>query len=82
MCNMRGPDNCQIELDMMRIYLYGAIEKASLAAKEAIYAFAEGDEQRMMLMGLKRFTKLEPFNLKETRRRVADHILDKQDYTF
>jgi alkylation response protein AidB-like acyl-CoA dehydrogenase len=79
---IKGEENCQIELDMMKIYLYGAIEKASLAAKEAIYAFAEGDEQRMMLMGLKRFTKLEPFNLKEARRRVADHILEKQDYTF
>jgi hypothetical protein len=79
---IRGEGNCQIELDMMRIYLHGAIDKATRAAKEAIYAFAEGDEQRMMLMGLKRFTKIEPFNLKEARRRVADHVLDKQDYTF
>ena len=79
---LRGEENCAIQTDMMRIYLYEAVENASRAAKEAIYAFAEGDEQRMMLMGLKRFTKMEPFNLKEARRRVANHLLEKNEYSF
>ena len=79
---LRGKENCAIQTDMMRIYLYEAVENASRAAKEAIYAFAEGDEQRMMLMGLKRFTKMEPFNLKEARRRVANHLLEKNEYSF
>ena len=79
---LRGEENCAIQTDMMRIYLYEAVENASRVAKEAIYAIAEGDEQRMMLMGLKRFTKMEPFNLKEARRRVANHLLEKNEYSF
>ncbi|MBL3654682.1 acyl-CoA dehydrogenase family protein [Fulvivirga sediminis] len=78
----KGEDAMKIEADMMRVYLYEAVEKAASAGKEAIYAFAQGDEQRMMLMGLKRFTKLEPFNLKDARRRIADHIIEKNEYTF
>ncbi len=77
-----GEENVTVQTDMMRIYLYNAIENASRAGKEAIYAFAEGDEQRMMLMGLRRFTKMDPFNLKEARRRVADYFLDKNDYSI
>ena len=55
---------------------------AALAGKEAISSFAEGDEQRMMLMGLKRFTKVDPYNLKNARRKVADHFINKGEYSF
>ena len=79
---LRGEENCLIQSDLMHIYLYNAVENASRAGREAIYAFTEGDEQRMMLMGLKRFTKVEPFNLKEARRRVANHMLEKNAYKF
>lgn len=80
--SMRGEEQSGVFMDLARIYLHTAIEKASWAGKQAIYAFADGDEMRMMLIGLKRFTKIEPFNLKEARRRVADHLLEKNDYTF
>lgn len=79
---MRSEENCHLQKDMMRIYFHNAIETAARAGREAIYAFAEGDEQRMMLMGLKRFTKVEPFNLKDARRRVADHLLSENQYPF
>ncbi|GAA0891966.1 acyl-CoA dehydrogenase family protein [Fulvivirga kasyanovii] len=78
----KGEEAMKLETDMVRVYLYEAVEKAAAAGKQAIYAFAEGDEQRMMLMGLKRFTKLEPFNLKEARRRIADHVIAKNQYPF
>jgi hypothetical protein len=48
--------------------------------KDAINAFAEGDEQRMILMGIKRFTKAQPFNSKEARRRIADELISRQEY--
>ena len=80
--SMRGEEQSGIYMDLARIYLHKAIEKSSWAGKQAIYAFADGDEMRMMLIGLKRFTKIEPFNLKEARRRVANYLLDKNDYTF
>jgi hypothetical protein len=44
-----GAINSQI--DMTRIYLMRAVEIAGQAGREAIYAFAEGDEQRLMLVG-------------------------------
>ena len=79
---MRGEEACQIEIDMARVFLHHAVDTVVKAGREAIYAFADGDEERLMLMGLKRFTKIEPFNLKEARRRIADHIISKNEYPF
>jgi alkylation response protein AidB-like acyl-CoA dehydrogenase len=78
----RGKEQAAEYIDLAKIYLYGAIERSAWAGKQAIYGFADGDEMRMMLIGLKRFTKTEPFNLKEARRRVADFLLEKNDYVF
>ena len=79
---IRGEEACQHQIDMTRIYLHHAVNVATGAAKEAIYAFAEGDELRMMLMGLKRFSKVEPINLKDARRRIADYVISKNEYPF
>jgi alkylation response protein AidB-like acyl-CoA dehydrogenase len=68
--------------DMALIYLHEAVEKINQAGKAAIHSFAEGDEQRVMLMGLKRFTKIAPMNLKDARRRVADHAIAENKYPF
>jgi len=80
LASTKGEEASKIQLDLARINLHNAIEKCNWAGKQAIYAFAEGDEMRMMLMGLKRFTKVEPFNLKEARRSVADHLLSRNQY--
>ncbi len=77
-----GSQRSDIYIDLARIYLHTAVEKCSWAGKQAIYAFADGDEMRMMLMGLKRFTKVDPYNLKNARRRAADHLLAKNEYIF
>lgn len=71
-----------LQTDMMQIYLNDAADAINKAGKEAINAFADGDEQRMMLLGLKRFTKTAPFNSKEARRRVADHLIAANKYNF
>ena len=71
-----------IHADMMRCYLNDACDKVAKAGKEAINAFAQGDEQRMMLLGLKRFTKSEPFNSKEARRRIADKLIGDGKYAL
>lgn len=80
--SMRGEKACEIEKEMALIYLHYAIEKAASAGKSAITSFAEGDEQRLMLMGLKRFTKIDPYNLKEARRKVAKYAIEKGEYPF
>lgn len=60
---------------MMRSYLYDAADSINKSGKDAINAFADGDEQRMMLLGLKRFTKTDPFNSKEAKRRIAGKLI-------
>ncbi len=79
---LRGEKACALEKEMAIIYLHSAIEKAASAGKQAIYAFAEGDELRLMMLGLKRFTKIDPYNLKEARRRVANYAIEKGEYPF
>ena len=82
MVEQKGESANQYELDMMRTYLYDAADHVNKAGKDAINSFAEGDEQRMILMGLKRFTKAEPFNSKEARRRIADKMIAEGKYCF
>ncbi len=82
MIEKTGEEANSLHVDMARAYLHHGLEVAVSAGKQAIYAFAEGDEQRMMLMGLKRYSKIDPMNLKDARRRIADHLLAENKYTF
>ena len=77
-----GAEANKLHEDMAIIYLHRAVEKINNAGKAAITSFAESDELRVMLMGLKRFTKIEPANLKNARRRIADELIAKNDYVF
>ncbi|MEP6673586.1 MAG: acyl-CoA dehydrogenase family protein [Ferruginibacter sp.] len=82
MVDKNGEAASSVQIDMMHCYLNDAADKVNKAGKEAINAFAEGDEQRMMLLGIKRFTKAEPFNSKEARRRVADSMIATGKYNW
>lgn len=74
--------NAALALDVTRTFIYDAADRISHAGKTAINAFADGDEQRMMLMGLKRFTKSDNFNTKDARRRIAAKLVDNGGYFF
>src|SRR6476620_10533168 len=82
MVDQRGEANCKFHLDILRTYLYDAADRINKSGKDAINAFAGGDEQRMILMGLKRFTKAESFNSKEARRAIADKMIAENKYCF
>jgi alkylation response protein AidB-like acyl-CoA dehydrogenase len=82
MVDKQGEAASQLHIDMMHCYLNDAVDKVNKAGKEAINAFAGGDEQRMMLLGLKRFTKTEPFNSKDARRRIADKLIAENKYPW
>ena len=82
LADKEGEAAVQVKIDMMRCYLNDAVDKVNKAGKEAINAFAGGDEQRMMLLGLKRFTKTEPFNSKDARRRIADKLIIENKYPW
>ena len=80
--HLRGEAACGAQIAMSKIYLYEAIDKVEAAAKEAIVSFAKGDEQKVLLMGLKRFTKPDFINTKELRRQVADYMIAEGKYPF
>lgn len=78
----RGLDAVAIERDVMQTYLYDAADRINKAGKDALNSFASGDELRMMHIGLKRFTKVDPFNSKDARRRICDKVLADPTYFF
>lgn len=81
LAGMRGGEAAVArELDIMKVYTYEAAEWIHSAGKEALLAFADGDELKMMLMGLKRFCKVEPFNTKEARQRIAVGLIEANRY--
>lgn len=80
LADQRGEGACAFELDVTRTYIYDAADRIQKSGRDAINAFAEGDEQRMMLLGLKRFTKTDPFNSKEARRRIAAKLSGDNHY--
>jgi alkylation response protein AidB-like acyl-CoA dehydrogenase len=71
MTAMSSEQDCQQQLAMMKVLIYDSCDIINKAAKDAINTFSEGDELKMMLMGVKRFTKHEPFNPKEARQLIA-----------
>lgn len=78
--DQRGADACTYELDILHTYLYDAADRINKYGKDAINAFAQGDEQRMMLLGIKRFTKVDAFNSKEAKRRIAGKLIADNRY--
>ena len=78
-----GEEAQAVQIAMTRLYLYQAVEIIQKQAKEAIISFAEGDELRMMLMGLKRFTKYTNYpNVAQLRITIADRLAADKGYTF
>jgi hypothetical protein len=67
---------------MAKVYISDSLEKINLSGKHAITYFNEGDVLRIMLMGLKRFTKLEAVNTIAARRRIADKVIAENGYCF
>lgn len=80
--SIRGEAACKEQLAMMRVYVNEVCDKIWIYGKEALNSYAEGDELRMMVMGLKRFTKQEPFNAKEARQIIAEKLISENRYCF
>ncbi|EIJ37202.1 acyl-CoA dehydrogenase family protein [Galbibacter orientalis] len=78
-----GEDTQKEQIAMAKLNLFHAVEKIQTKGKEAISSFAEGDEQRMMLMGLKRFTKYANLpNVIALRNTIADKVTAENKYCF
>ncbi|SDB23563.1 Acyl-CoA dehydrogenase [Flavobacteriaceae bacterium MAR_2010_188] len=78
-----GEDAQEAQIAMAKLYLYNAVELVNKNGKEGIISFAEGDEQKMMLMGLKRFTKYNNYpNVVELRNTIAEKVKAENKYCF
>lgn len=80
--NVSGDTAAALYQDIAKTYLYDTADRVHKSGRDAINAFAEGDEQRMMLLGVKRFTKANSFNTKEARRRIADRLISDNKYAL
>lgn len=83
MAKKQGAENVKEQITMAQLYLYQAVDKISQKGKEGIVSFAEGDEQRMMLMGLRRFTKYNNMpNVVALRETIAAKVIAENGYCF
>jgi alkylation response protein AidB-like acyl-CoA dehydrogenase len=78
-----GEEAQKEQIAMAKLYLFNAVEITKKNAMEGIISFAEGDEQKMMLMGLKRFTKYTNYpNVVELRNTIAEKVKAENKYCF
>ena len=77
-----GEEAAADQIALAKAFIYDAADRINKAGKDTLNSFAEGDELRMMLMGLKRFTKHDPINIKNIHQQIATSIIDKGEYCF
>jgi alkylation response protein AidB-like acyl-CoA dehydrogenase len=77
-----GTDKHSFAIDATKLYTHDAILRIEVAARNALAAIAEGDELRVMLSALKRFTKQEPLNTSAIRERLSNKIVEAGGYIF
>lgn len=78
-----GEAKVEEQIAMAKLYLYKAVDIVALRGKESIISFAEGDEQRMMLMGLRRFTKYTNMpNVVALRETITNKLVAENEYCF
>lgn len=83
MAKKQGQEACSTQIAMAKLYLYKAVDIISQKGREGIASFAEGDEQRMMLMGLRRFTKYNNLpNVVGLRDEIATKVIADNAYAF
>jgi hypothetical protein len=78
-----GEAKVQEQIAMAKLYLYKAVDIVTQKGKESVISFAEGDEQRMMLMGLRRFTKYTNMpNIVGLREIITSKLVAENEYCF
>ena len=82
LAGIKGEENVKAQVAMVQTYIYDIADKINKAGKDALNAFAEGDELRMQLMGIKRFTKVDAFNSKNARQAIATKMIETNKYCY
>lgn len=78
----KGKEACEEEIAIVKTFFYDTADRINKSGKDAINAFVGGDEAKMMLMGLKRFTKIDGYNTKEARQKIAKRAIDANEYNY
>lgn len=78
----KGEEACKEQISICKVFFYDAADRIHKNAKDAANSISSGDELRMMLLGLKRFTKHSGLNSKEERRLVAKKLIAENKYCF
>jgi alkylation response protein AidB-like acyl-CoA dehydrogenase len=78
----KGEEACALEIDITKTYLSDAFERIQISGKHAVSSFNDGDVLRVMLSGLRRFTKYDAVNTVATRRRIADKLIADNQYSI
>lgn len=77
-----GEESCAQQIDICRVFINDAMDRIQVNGRNAINAISEGDEQRLLGLGLKRFTKVTPLNTVDCRRRIASALTGADKYCF
>ncbi|MFY7787929.1 MAG: acyl-CoA dehydrogenase family protein, partial [Thermoflexibacteraceae bacterium] len=80
--SIKGEAACEQYINMTKVYLASAVDRLEAAGREAINSYSQGDKHKVLLMGLKRFTKLNPVNTTVLRRSIADVMIAEGRYNF
>ena len=80
--SQRGEAACTQQINATKVYLYETVDVVQKAGKEAIAGFVKPDEQKILLMGLKRYTKATLVNTHALRRKIADYMIEQSSYPF
>ena len=80
--SIKGEEQMKVYRDILDVFVYDAAAKIGKYAKDATYSFAYGDERELLEKGIRHFTCVAPVNVKESRRRIADMLIDENRYCF
>ena len=75
--------NAENQIAMAQVFCNDAIQRIEMSARNTIAGMLEGDEAKMLLVALKRFTKNNsPINTIAARRKIADTLIQANNYVF
>ncbi len=77
-----GTKNLEFYEKMCKVYLRDALDRINTNGRNAISAFAEDDELKLLMLGMKRFTKLDPVNSVAIRREIANKMIEENKYVY
>ena len=80
--SLKGEDEIKVYRDMLDVFVFDSAAIINKSAKDATYSFAFGEERDLLAKAIKHFTCVAPVNVKESRHRIADQLIDENRYCF